>query len=686
MSKQKHTDLICGLGTAVMLLLTVLYLCFGTTFLEAAAADLPYVGKLFSTDRVHQIDIVAKESDWETMLENALSEEYISCTVVIDGEKYSNIGIRPKGNSSLNTVANSESDRYSFKLEFDHYDSNSTYHGLDKLCLNNAIQDNTYMKDFLCYQMMNFLGADCPLSSFAWITVNGEDWGLYTAVESIEDAFAQREYGTNHGQLYKPDSLDMGGGGRGVEAGGENRAFPGSREPGDQERFDALQEQTDRMGKNFSDQKNENFTIGEGKNERGGMGGSDDVLLRYSDDDPESYPNIFDNAVFDTVTEQDKARLIRSIQALNEGDVESCLNIDEVLRYFAVHNFVLNEDSYTGTMIHNYYLYEENGLLSMVAWDYNLAFGGMGGGMGAESATAAVNSPIDSPVSSGELSQRPMVSWIFEQEQYTQQYHQVMEELISGFFTSGVFEELMERAVELISPYVEKDPTAFCTYEEFQKGVEALREFCLLRAESVTKQLSGELPSTSEGQEADSTGLVDASSLSLSDMGSQGGMGMGEGRMAGNRETNRQSNAPEDFGAADTPNLAEPPSENGEENFPQENDAAGKPGGAPPDRPGAENGFPGKGEAVETPSPEEQDPEDKQQTVPSQDGSFPDGQQENGASENGALTPPSGNEGFPRMPESASPIEEEGSAAAPLLLGGSALLLLLGLLFVKFYH
>ena len=98
------------------------------------------------------------------MLEYALSEEYISCTAVIDGEKFSNVGIRPKGNSSLNTVASSESDRYSFKLEFDHYDGSSTYHGLDKLCLNNAIQDNTYMKDFLCYQMMNFLGADAPLS------------------------------------------------------------------------------------------------------------------------------------------------------------------------------------------------------------------------------------------------------------------------------------------------------------------------------------------------------------------------------------------------------------------------------------------------------------------------------------------------------------------------------------------
>ena len=51
-------------------------------------------------------------------------------------------------------VSAMDSDRYSFKLEFDHYDSGRTYYGLDKLSLNNIIQDATYMKDFLTYQML----------------------------------------------------------------------------------------------------------------------------------------------------------------------------------------------------------------------------------------------------------------------------------------------------------------------------------------------------------------------------------------------------------------------------------------------------------------------------------------------------------------------------------------------------
>ena len=44
------------------------------------------------------------------------------------------------------------------------------------------------------------------------ITVNGEPWGLYLAVEGVEDSFLRRNYGTDHGDLYKPDSLSFGGG------------------------------------------------------------------------------------------------------------------------------------------------------------------------------------------------------------------------------------------------------------------------------------------------------------------------------------------------------------------------------------------------------------------------------------------------------------------------------------------
>lgn len=246
--------------------------------------------------------------------------------------------------------------------------------------------------------------------------------------------------------------------------------------------------------------------------------GGDDVKLRYIDDDPDSYSNIFQNAKTD-ISKADQNRLIASLKALSQGeDLETVLDTDEVLRYFVVHNFVRNGDSYTGSMVHNYYLYEEEGRLSMIPWDYNLAYGTFQGG----NADSEVNAPIDTPVSGGDS--RPMVDWIFDSQEYTALYHRYFREFLDTVDITG----LIDHAAELIAPYVEQDPTGFYTYEEFETGVETLRAFCRLRAESVAGQLDGSIPSTEEGQAADTSALVDASSITLSDMGTMnrgGGFG-----------------------------------------------------------------------------------------------------------------------------------------------------------------
>ena len=186
MSKHKNIDKICVFIVAVSLVIAILF-CNGKVLgIESAERVIGYENRIFDNSRVHTFDIVM--NDWDSFIENCESEEYSNCTVIIDGEKVKNVGIRGKGNTSLSSVRNSGSSRYSFKVEFDHYDSTKSYHGLDKLCLNNIIQDNTYMKDYLAYTLMNGFGVDSPLCSYVYITVNGEDWGLYLAVEAIEDS------------------------------------------------------------------------------------------------------------------------------------------------------------------------------------------------------------------------------------------------------------------------------------------------------------------------------------------------------------------------------------------------------------------------------------------------------------------------------------------------------------------
>lgn len=517
MSTHKYIDKICCVIVVLSLILTVLFMNAQSFGVAEASKVKGYETRLFDASAVHAIDIVM--DDWDSFIDTCTNEEYALCSVVIDNETYKNVAICAKGNTSLTQVDGYGNDRYSFKIEFDHYDSTKSYYGLDKLSLNNIIQDNTYMKDFLTYQMMQKFGVDAPLCSYVNITVNGEDWGLYLAVESIEEAFLERNYGSDYGELYKPDSMSMGGG------------------RGNGDKFDMAKVEEMPQTPNGERPTDSDFQGKEMPNRgaAGGGMGSDDVKLIYSGDEYDNYTNIFDNAKTD-ITNVDKDRLIASLKQLNSNEnIDKVVNLDEVIRYFVVHNFVCNFDSYTGSMIHNYYLYEKDGQLSMIPWDYNLAFGGF---EDVKDATSLVNYPIDSPVSGGTVDSRPMLAWIFNNEEYTELYHKYFDEFIQTYFDSGYYSETIDSTREMIAPFVESDATKFCAYEEFQTGVDILKEFCLLRAESVSGQLDGTIASGSDGQTQNSSSLVDASTLNISDMGS-----MGNGKGGGMDKPNIQNDA-----------------------------------------------------------------------------------------------------------------------------------------------
>lgn len=483
------------------LMVTAVCLClvltaFGdklTALVGGSGVTMEYESKLFDTSKIISVNIKMDEDDWNEMLENAISEEYYQCDVEINGTTFRNVAIRPKGNTSLSSIADDpDTDRYSFKLEFDYYVDGQTCYGLDKLILNNNYADATNMKEALVYDMFQSIGADASLYNYAQISVNGEYWGVYLALEAVEDSFLMRNYGAQNGDLYKPEG-SMGG-------------FGGSS----------------------------------------GNGGAD---LNYSDDELSSYETIWDGEVTDS-GKSDHKRVVTALKNISEGnDLEAYMDVDNILRYMAVHVFSVNEDSLSGFMAHNYYLYESGGQLNIIPWDYNLAFGGMsmGGGPGSSSgsgATSTINSAIDDSWSSTNF-----MDGLLENEAYLSQYHSYLQQLVTDYVEGGGLDAFYERVRSQIDSLVETDPTAFYSYSEYETAAETLYQVVKLRAESIQGQLGGSIPSTSDAQRTASDSMVDGSSIDLSVMGTMNNGGGGKGGPGEDAEPGHSKDAQTDDSA-----------------------------------------------------------------------------------------------------------------------------------------
>ncbi len=500
MIAHKH---ITKLIAACMAVAVCLCLCAAAFSSQIAAAmgdtgiSMEYETELFDTGSILTVNIRMDETDWNDMLANATAEEYYQCDVEIGGTTFYRVAIRPKGNTSLTSIASDPTtDRCSFKLEFDHYVDGQTCFGLDKLILNNNYADATNMKEALIYDMYQYLGADASLYNYAKISVNGEYWGVYLALEAVEDSFLLRNYGAQDGELYKPDSMNIGGG----------------KEFGD---FNA------------DDMDFENMTPPDTKDapdRAGGMGGfsmgGGGANLNYTDDELDSYETIWDGEIT-TTTKADHKRVVTALKNISEGtDLETYMDIDNLLRYMAVHVFSVNEDSLSGMMAHNYYLYEAGGKLNLVPWDYNLALGGMGS---SNDATSVVNDAIDNAFSGTDF-----FDTLMEDETYHNQYYAYLQQLVSEYIDGGGFDAFYERVRGQIDALVETDPTAFYSYDEYRTAVDTLYQVVKLRGESIQGQLDGTIPSTESAQRS-SDALVDASALDISVMGSMNTGGGGGG-------------------------------------------------------------------------------------------------------------------------------------------------------------
>lgn len=480
----------------LLLLFVVLYAVLPNIGIETKNTEFSYENIVFNKNKVTTVDIEIAEEDWADMLENATDKELKQANITVNGRRIENVAIRTKGSSSLHSVVSSDSDRYSLKIDFDYYDDTQSLYGLKKLNLNNNFSDSTLMREYISYELMEQMGLPTPAHSYMYVTVNGEERGLFLGVEAVDETFLANNYGSNDGFLFKPDGT-----------------------------------------------------------------GSD---LKYISDNIADYTGI---GLKTNEGNVDQSKFIEMIEAINSGgDIEKYIDVDEMLRYFAMNTALVSLDSYQGNMKHNYYLYEDNGVFSIIPWDFNMSFGGFGvggrmgdnnqipadaekkklgdaqmneqlekpnmkfpnngvqqqgqqpngdrkqGGFNMEMGLSgnlmedsAINFSVSTPVSGVILEDRPLLNALLSNEEYRAKYEGYLEEVATNYLTEEYIQSITKKLAVLLTTYVEADPTKFSTTEQFLEAIEgenSLPEFAKQRSASILKQLSGELvveASTSQG-------------------------------------------------------------------------------------------------------------------------------------------------------------------------------------------
>lgn len=183
----------------------------------------PYVdhaGPLFEPDHIVDVSITLSAADWDELRGQTRSFNSViegeclagpqpspfttySGQITVDGTSLMNVGIKKKGFfGSLNPI------KPSLKIDFDEH-AKQDYLGLEKLTLNNANQDDAYVRQCLAYHTFARAGVVVPRCNFARVRVNGADLGIYVNVETIDHRLTRRTFKMGNGTLYEGTLSDF---------------------------------------------------------------------------------------------------------------------------------------------------------------------------------------------------------------------------------------------------------------------------------------------------------------------------------------------------------------------------------------------------------------------------------------------------------------------------------------------
>ncbi|TCS43782.1 CotH kinase family protein [Reinekea marinisedimentorum] len=197
----------------------------------------------------------------------------------------------------------------------------------------------------------------------------------------------------------------------------------------------------------------------------------------------------------------DHGAFINFIDELNYGEPDDVIDYDTLMRYMAVSTSLSNLDSYHGYYAHNYYFYEQDGVFTLLPWDFNESFGTFDLGCSNDLRELYIDEPT-----SVSMAERPLIEKSFASDDNLASYHGYLQTLIDGALATNSFESWVDEMAALIREDVANDPTSFYGIDGFEsnlnsdyQGFYGLTSFISYRVSNMVQQLNGTAPSSGTG-------------------------------------------------------------------------------------------------------------------------------------------------------------------------------------------
>ena len=402
---------------------------------------------VFNQNEVLRFDIVIGPDDWSAMQSDlvdnigstgggpggqTLTTDYdpiwVPCSFKFNNKEWYHVGIRFKGNSSLQSAYQSGNSKLSFKLDFDQFEDdypaikNQRFYGFKQLNLKNNYDDASLMREKAGADLFRQFGLASSETAFCIVYVdNGSGpqyYGVYTLVEEVDDSVIKSQFSNGKGNLYKPD---------GTAASFASGSYNTS-------------EMELKTNEDFADYSDVRALY-------------DAIISPLHTSDVESWKN----------------------------ELESVFNVDTFLKYLAANNIIQNWDTY-GRMPHNYYLYNnpDNGLLTWIPWDNNEAFqtGKNGGALSLSMSEVG--------------SDWPLINYIIAQQEYEESYKAYLQRFIDDVFNPTTMINTYSAYYDLLKEYAyaeEPGYTFINSNSEFDSAVEMLKKHVQSRNDAVNSYL-----------------------------------------------------------------------------------------------------------------------------------------------------------------------------------------------------